>query len=103
MEANFIIDGGSIVMDAGNALASYQLVIEAENLGTAPIESPTRLIIPSLSGPRFQADGEFVADAVGDQVFTIFGEDIGATQLDRTTVEIPFSLQTLDLGILGGR
>ncbi len=101
VEASFIIDGGSLLMEAGRAEVSYQLEVEGENLGTAPIESPPRLLIPSLSGPSFRSAGEFVADALGNQVFTTRGADIGATQVDRNNVDIPFSFQTLDLGILG--
>jgi hypothetical protein len=108
--ASFIIDGGSLFITFGRDLrASYELTVEAWNLGNVPITT-SRIDLAQaafdapgfpFSGHRFLTEGTLEADAAGAVTFVTSGKDIGAvldSQLAR--VEIPPSLQSLDLGIL---
>ncbi len=99
--ANFIIDGGEMFLEAGNASIEFELFVESENLGNVPIITDPNNFPIILSGPQFFAGGLFEAAASGDTTFTPRGSDINATQLSRTNVEIPLSFQSLDLGVLG--
>ena len=99
--ANFIIDGGELFLEAGNAKIEFNLFVESENLGNVPIATDPLDFPLILTGPQFFAGGLFEAEANGDTTFRILGNDIGATRVSRTNVDIPLSLQSLDLGILG--
>ena len=109
--ANFVIDGGSLFIEAGRDVqASYFLHLTAWNLGNVPIRTE-RSRFPPLVRPSLIATGEFItsgvleADASGNLSFTpnqfLPGRDIGAV-FDPLggRVEIPLSLQSLELGIL---
>ncbi len=83
--ANFIIDGGTFTLNtAPGAMLSYRLTIASATLATT----------------IFASDGLLTGDGL-DTVFLATGDDIGAVFNPSTgTVEIPFSFQSVDLGIL---
>jgi hypothetical protein len=87
--ANFVIDGGSLLMIAArNASLRYTLNVRSINI------TQTRT-------SEFETFGALVADPAGQVSFITSGPDIGAT-FDPTTgrVALPPSFQSLDLGIL---
>lgn len=86
--ANFVIDGGSMLMIAArNASITYDLRLVGERPDSFAV---------------FSALGVLEADSAGDLSFVASGENIGST-FDPLTgrVEIPLSFQSLDLGIIG--
>jgi hypothetical protein len=90
-QANFIIDGGSLSMlaDVGSTL-SFQLALQAT------IRDGTGAFDRSAA---FVADIELEQTAAGLQ-FQTFGPSLGATLDGPFGVDIPLSLQTLDLGLI---
>jgi len=99
---NFIVDGGQVTLDwAPEAEFQFALTINAEIFDA--FDSLVR-------NRHWQSGFELATDGLPGSgridTFIKSGEDIGAT-LDPTigTVDIPFSLQTLDLGTVptGGR
>jgi hypothetical protein len=104
--ANFIIDGGFLLLDGGrNARATYHLSPLGANLGNVPIETDQSrfafLNTPCFPVcPEFSTSGVLEADASGNLSFMQFGEDIGATFKPPGLVDIPLSFQSFDLGIV---
>lgn len=96
--ANFIIDGGRFDLIAGSsnplqpASITWQLDVYSEALG-------------GIFGPsHFQSFLELESNDFLDVTLTAGGADVGAykPQPNGTAVEMPFSFQTIDLGILPG-
>jgi hypothetical protein len=101
--ANFIIDGGFILMDSTtNAWAEYRLTVGASNLGNVDITVPPDDLPSGDLIDVFRSSGRMESDAAGTLQF-IPGrfEDIGVTfDSAQQRLEIPFSLHSLDLRIV---
>lgn len=85
-QARFIIDGGKL-----NFLADALSTLELS------------LILRVDSNPVFQSSIQLTGDnAAGNPGLTLFGDDIGAARDPSLPwrIEIPFSFQTVDLGVL---
>ena len=113
VRTSFIIDGGELRdLFSINTSVTFELQVGAQNLGIAPAgtsASPLGLEITADFGANglFPGGGytaRLESDAGGARSFTSSftnGLDLEATFDGVRTVEIPLSLQTLELGILG--
>lgn len=124
VRASFIIDGGALVLFGESARADYRLVVGGLNLGATsiepdrdvfsdfdiPFDDSSLFFFSGTGGSTFVSQGTLESDFFGNLQYTqlvedpIFGavsSDIGAT-FDPTLhqVDIPLSLQHVDLGIL---
>ncbi|MCP4252403.1 MAG: PEP-CTERM sorting domain-containing protein [Candidatus Scalindua sp.] len=84
-QANFIVDGGMFTFIAG------------------PLSSATLTLSLSVDSlVAWQSHLEITGSSSGDPTISILGEDIGAVQnpLSPSEIDIPFSFQTAELGIL---
>ncbi|HUG99659.1 MAG TPA: rhodanese-like domain-containing protein [Gammaproteobacteria bacterium] len=117
--SNFIIDGGLLVDSfSRDARLIFSLLVGAEHVGVTgeePDEGPlltSGALAAGLGGAGGFFDGFFggsyifiiETDSVGTRSIVeeiAGGLDLGITQINGTEFEIPFSLQSLDLGIVG--
>lgn len=85
-EARFIIDGGELNFLAGP-------------LSTLDLTLNLRVDFDTVFQSSIRLTGD---DAAGNPGFTTFGTDIGATRDPARgwRIDIPFSFQTVDLGVL---
>lgn len=101
--ANFVIDGGFLSHSGGqNSRAEYDLDLSVFNLGNVPTvtgqDTFKNLLRSSSGGRSFDSRGLLEADVSGNLSFLLSGEDIGAAFDDPSTVRIPLSFQSFDLG-----
>ena len=83
--ANFIIDGGSVTFVAGeNSNLRFLLTLDSDN---EPF-------------PEFQSGFELFGSPGGSSTYMSLGNDMGATFDGNSTVDIPFSFQSVSLGVL---
>jgi hypothetical protein len=92
-QANFIVDGGSLVMLAGPAShLSFQLSLTARILTAAGTDHHSESFVSNIE----------LEQLVTGLDFQTFGPSLGATYDGAFRVDIPLSLQTLDLGLIPG-
>jgi len=83
--ANFIIDGGRVVMVAGeDSLVEFTLTIRKD------------FDVVFQTAFEYRAVNEFGTD----NELLLFGTDIGITEITPNTVDIPFAFESADLGVI---
>lgn len=115
VSSQFVIDGGFLQdFFSTNTTVHYELSVGATNVGSSPAESSGGFLAAAGSvaagfggvfGPGGGYSVSMTTDGSGNRSFStssLGGLDLGATfDPGSGLVEIPASLQTLDLGILG--
>jgi hypothetical protein len=96
--SSFIIDGGTLLLSAApGATIQYDLTITNLN-GTsfpgAPFPQDEAFFIP------FETSGTLTSTGFNSTIFTSGGVDIGAVPTGPIGVQIPLSLQEVDLGLI---
>ena len=83
--ANFIIDGGRVVLVAGeDSLVEFTLTIRKD------------FDVVFQTAFEYRAVNQFGTE----NELLLFGTDIGITEINQNTVEIPFAFESADLGII---